>query len=256
MLLAVNPEASNRAGSDTSLDGPAIEIKALHKAFGRTCVLHNLDLELSWGEVLTVLGPNASGKTTLINILATLTKPDAGTVRVAGLDLTRSGEAIRRNIGVVTHHPLLYEDLTGYENLKFFARMFGVDRADDRLVAVAQRMGVLSLLHQKVRTLSHGMRKRISIARALLHDPPILLMDEPESGLDQEALGMLEEVVSDRTRPLRTVLMTTHNLERGLALGHRMAILARGRVAYQESLDAASATSVRDAYFKYTGATL
>ena len=239
--------------TDSSPQGLAIEIKGLTKAFGRTPVLRSLDLEVPWGQVLAVLGPNGCGKTTLIKVLATLTKRDAGTVQVAGADVARAGERVRRIIGVVTHDPLLYDDLTGYENLIFFARMFGLDRIEERIAAVAERMGVPSRLHQRAGTMSHGTKKRFSIARALLHDPLVLLMDEPESGLDQEALGMLQEVVSNSTVPLRTVLMTTHNLERGLALGHRMAILAQGKIAYQESLDSAGAAALRDAYFHYTG---
>ena len=233
--------------------GLAIEIKGLTKAFGRTPVLRSLDLEVPWGQVLSVLGPNGCGKTTLIKVLATLTKRDAGTVRVAGADVARAGERVRRIIGVVTHDPLLYDDLTGYENLLFFARMFGLDRIEERIAAVAERMGVPARLHQRAGTMSNGTKKRFSIARALLHDPLVLLLDEPESGLDQEALGMLQEVVSNSAVPVRTVLMTTHNLERGLALGHRMAILAQGKIAYQESLDSADAAALRDAYFHYTG---
>ena len=239
--------------TETTPKGLAIEIKGLTKAFGRTPVLRSLDLEVPWGQVLSVLGPNGCGKTTLIKVLATLTKRDAGTVRVAGADVARAGERVRRIIGVVTHDPLLYDDLTGYENLKFFARMFGLDRIEERITAVAERMGVSARLHQRAGTMSNGTKKRFSIARALLHDPQVLLLDEPESGLDQEALGMLEQVISDSTLPLRTVLMTTHNLERGLALGHRMAILANGKIAYQESLDSVGAAAVRDAYFHYTG---
>ena len=235
--------------------GLAIEVKGLSKAFGRTPVLRGLDLEVPWGEVLTVLGPNGSGKTTLIKILATLTKPDSGSIRIAGLDVSRSGQAVRRRIGVVTHDALLYDDLTGHENLKFFGRIFGLDRIEERISMLVEPLGLSPRLHQRVGTLSHGTRKRFSIARALLPDPPILLMDEPESGLDQEALAMLEDLVKDRTAPFRTVLMTTHNLDRGLALGHQMAILAHGRIAYQESLDSKGVAALRDTYFRYTGTT-
>ena len=245
--------ADNQATSEVAPQKLAIEVKGLCKAFGRTPVLRDLDLEVPWGEVLTILGPNGSGKTTLIKILATLTRSDSGTVRVGGLDVTRRGQRVRRLIGVVTHDTLLYDDLTGYENLKFFARMFGLDRIDERVFDVVERMGVSSRLHQRVGTLSHGLKKRFTIARALLHDPAILLMDEPESGLDQEALALMEDIITDKTIPHRTVIMTTHNLERGLALGQRMAILSKGRIAYQESMEAVGAATLRDAYFRHTG---
>ena len=236
--------------TDGASDGLAIEIKGLVKAFGRTPVLRGLDLDVPWGEVLTVLGPNGSGKTTLSNVLATLTKPDAGVVRVAGVNLLRAGQSVRRSIGVVTHDPLLYEHLSAYENLKFVGRMFRLDRLEERIAAAVDRMGLSARLHQRVHTLSHGMKKRFSIARSLLHDPPILLMDEPESGLDQEALAMLEELVLDKT-VRRTVLMTTHNLDRALSLGQRMAILSRGRIAYHESLDSVGAESIKETYSRY-----
>ena len=241
----------------TAPEGAAIEIRGLSKSFGRTPVLRKLDLEVPWGEVLTVLGPNGSGKTTLVKVLATLTRPDEGTVSVAGHDLARSGQGIRRIAGVVTHDPLMYDELTGYENLRFVCRMFGLDGADDRISSVAEQLGVTARLHQRTGTLSHGMRKRLSIARALLHDPLVLLMDEADSGLDQEALAMLDGILSDPTRPLRTVLMTTHNLERGLALGRGLAILANGGIAYHGPIDSSStADSVKETYFRHTGAAL
>ena len=250
------PRADSQIMSETDPGGLAIETKGLCKAFGRTPVLRNLDLAVPWGEVLTILGPNGSGKSTLLKVLATLNKPDSGEVRVAGLSIAQDGQSVRRNIGVVAHDALLYDGFTGQENLKFYARMFGLQRIEERIEAVAQRFGMSDRLQQRVGTMSHGMKKRLGIARALLHDPLILLMDEPERGLDQEALAMLEDVVSDRTEPFRTVVMTTHNLERGLALGHRMAILAQGKIAYQESLDSVGTAAVRDAYSRYTGAAL
>ena len=232
----------------------AIEVSGLRKAFGRTPVLRGVDLEVPWGQVLTLLGPNGSGKTTLIKILSTLTKPDSGDVTIGGMSISKQGQNIRRIIGVVAHDPLLYDDLTGRENLRFFARMFGVREIDERIAVVTERMGMTPRLDQRVGTLSHGMKKRFSIARALLHDPDILLMDEPESGLDQEALGLLDTVVTDKTNPLRTVLMTTHSLDRAIALGQRMAILANGRVAYQESLEPGGTEALKEVYMRHTGA--
>lgn len=234
----------------------AIRITGLGKAFGRTPVLRGVDLEVPWGQVLTLLGPNGSGKTTLIKILATLTKADSGDVTVGGMDLSRAGQKVRRIVGAVTHDPLLYDELTGRENLRFFVRLFGLSGGEERIAGAADRLGVGDRLDQRVATLSHGLRKRFSIARALLHDPAILLLDEPESGLDQEALGLLDAVVTDKTNPLRTVVMTTHSLDRAIALGERMAILANGRLAYQESGGAGDAEALRKAYKRHTEARL
>ena len=244
----VSQSASDGTGREL-----AIEVKGLTKSYGRTQALRGLDLKVRWGEVIAILGPNGSGKTTLIKALATLTRPDEGTIRIANLSTSRSGERIRRLIGVVTHDSLLYPDLTGYENLKFYARMFRLDSIDERVRRVTERMGMTPRLNQKVGTLSHGMQKRFSIARALLHDPLVLIMDEPESGLDQEALSLLDAVITDREMPARTVLITTHNLERGLALADRMVILSNGRIAHEESLESAGPAKMREAYFRYTG---
>ena len=243
---------SQSASEDTGRE-LAIEVKGLTKSYGRTLVLRGLDLKVRWGEVIAILGPNGSGKTTLIKALATLTRPDEGTIRIANLSTSRSGERIRRVIGVVTHDSLLYPDLTGYENLSFYARMFRLDSIDERVRTVTEKLGMTSRLDQKVGTLSHGMQKRFSIARALLHDPLVLIMDEPESGLDQEALTLLDAVITDRETPMRTVLMTTHNLERGLALADRVAILSGGRIAHEEPGKSTAAAEMREAYFRYTG---
>jgi heme exporter protein A len=232
----------------------AIRVEGVQKAFGRTPVLRGVDLVVPWGLVLTLLGANGSGKTTLIKILATLTRADTGRVVIGGMDTTSRGPGARRLLGVVTHDPLLYDDLTGRENMRFFAKMFGLDDVDGRVASVTERMGMTDRLDQKVGALSHGMKKRFSIARALLHDPVVLLMDEPESGLDQSALSLLDAVVSDQGATLRSVLMTTHNLERGLALGQRLAILANGRIAYHQSLEDVGADAIREAYAKHTGA--
>ena len=220
-------------------------MRGLSKSYGRTQVLRDLDLQVPWGQVLTVLGPNGSGKTTLIKTLATLAKPDSGEIYIAGLSARRNGVRARRTIGVVTHDPLLYDGLTGAENLRFFARMFALDHIEDRILEVAAQMGITDRLDSRAGTLSHGMRRRFSIARALLHSPRILIMDEPESGLDQHALALMENLILDGRRLGRTILMTTHNFERGVALADRIAILARGSIAHQGVSDS---YSTRDAY--------
>ena len=239
----------------TSSEGQAaVQIRGLTKSFGRTPVLRGIDLDVPQGTVLSLLGPNGSGKTTLIRVLATLTRPDAGEVRIAGAGLGRQSARLRRLIGVVGHDPFLYDDLTARENLRFVCRMFDLDRIDERVDAVSDLIGMTLDLDRKIGAMSHGMKKRFSIARALLHDPQVLLLDEPESGLDQEALSLLDAVIDSRPASARTVVMTTHNLERAVALGDRMAILAGGRVAYDEPVDATDPDASRDAYLQHLGA--
>ena len=232
--------------------GPAIEVRGVRKAYGRSIALNDLDLQVPWGRALTVFGPNGSGKTTLIKVLATLSKPDSGTVRIAGLDARRDGTLARRLVGVLTHDPLLYDDLTARENLRFAARMFGLGDVDEQIEDISDRLDVTVRLDQRVGTLSHGWKKRFSLARALLHDPPILLMDEPESGLDEQALTGLGEVIREESVLRRTVLLTTHNFERGLQFGDEVAILSKGRLVYrEEAARVRDADALRDTYAQY-----
>ena len=236
-------------------DVPAVEVSGLSKAYARTQVLRNLDLQVPCGRVLTILGPNGSGKTTLVRVLAGLVRPDEGRVSIAGIDLASQPERARRRLGVVTHDALLYDGLTGYENLAFFGRMFGLDRIDDRIAEVSELLGIAGRLRQRAGTLSHGFRKRLSIARALLHGPAVLVMDEPESGLDQEALQLLDAAIGGSADPARSILLTTHDLERGLAVGDSLVILSRGEVVYRQSeVSPEAVDAVRDAYFRHTGA--
>ena len=211
---------------------PAIAARGIQKSYGRAGILKNLDIDVPWGEVVIVLGSNGSGKTTLMRILTTLTRPDDGTIRVANLDPLKFGRQIRSLVGVVTHDPLLYDDLTGYENLHFVTRMFGLDEASDRIATTADRLGLSGRLHQRVGTLSHGLKKRFTIARALLHDPTILVMDEPESGLDQESQATLDTLIRDPATSFRAVLITTHSPERAAGIGDRVAILSQGHIVH------------------------
>jgi heme exporter protein A len=249
------------APEDPVPDGLAIEVRGVTKSYGRVRVLDGLDLTLRWGQVLSVLGPNGSGKTTLLKILATLTRPDAGSVRIAGMDPERAAARIRRATGVVMHEPMLYSDLTGRENMRFFCRMFGLDQPEERIAESVRRVGMTSRMDQRVGTLSHGMQKRFSIARALLHRPRVLLMDEPESGLDQGAIELMRDVVTATKAGGGAVLLVTHNFDQALGLGDRLAILGRGKVAHEEALHSVevgadgptSPEMLRALYFKHSG---
>ena len=228
-----------------------IEVRGLVKSFGSKVALEDVDLDVAEGEFLTLVGPNGAGKTTLIRILATLTRPTRGSVRVAGCDLARQGSEVRRRIGLASHQTLLYGDLSAEENLRFYGRMYEVPDLEERITALLQRVGLDHRRHDLVRTFSRGMQQRLSLARALLHDPAILLLDEPYTGLDQHATGMLREVLATLVGRSRTVLMTTHNLERGLELCDRAAILVNGRIVYQASKDNLDVASFREAYRRY-----
>ena len=241
---------SHESGPDRPNTTPhAVEATGVAKSFGRNEVLRDLDLTIDWGEAVALLGPNGSGKSTLISLLMGLSKADSGEIRVAGLDPARYGESVRRSVGVMTHEPLLYDDLTGYENLEFAGRMFRLDRVEERIDAVAERLGVHSRLHQRVGALSHGLRKRFSMAKALLHEPRVLLMDEPESGLDRQATAILEVVLQDRTSSGGALLFTTHDLDWAAERADRIAIVGAGRVSHV--LAGGDRAAAKDAYGAY-----
>jgi heme exporter protein A len=228
-----------------------IEVRGLVKSFGSKVALGGVDLDVAEGEFLTLVGPNGAGKTTLIRILATLTRPTRGSVRIAGYDLGSQGSEVRRRIGLASHQTLLYGGLSAEENLRFYGRMYEVPDLEESITALLQRVGLDHRRHDLVHTFSRGMQQRMSIARVLLHDPALLLLDEPYTGLDQHAAGVLREVLGSLGGRSRTVLMTTHNLERGLELCDRAAILFNGRIVYQARRDDLDATSFREAYRRY-----
>ncbi len=212
---------------------PAIEVRRLVKSFGHQVALRGVDLAVPEGDFLTLFGPNGAGKTTLIRIVASLTRPTEGTVLLRGQDLGRAAASERRQIGLISHNPLLYGDLTAEENLRFFARLYDLEDRRGRIDQVLEQVGLAARRRDPVRTYSRGMVQRLAIARAILPDPDLVLLDEPYTGLDLQAADMLRSVLEDLVAASRTVVLTTHNLEQGLEMCDRAAILHRGRIAWQ-----------------------
>ena len=210
---------------------PMIEVRKLVKRFGLKTVLRSVDFQVQPGEFVALLGPNGAGKTTFLRILASLSRPAMGEVRIAGYRLPEQAAAVRRRLGVVSHLPLLYGDLTAEENLQFFGRMYGVVNLEDRITQVLELVGLLARRRDLVRTFSRGMQQRLAIGRAVLHDPDVMLFDEPHTGLDQEASAMLDRVLQEVAARGRTVVMTSHDLARSGDLASRFDILSRGKIA-------------------------
>lgn len=225
-----------------------IRIHNLTKSFGPRAALAGVNLYVEPGEFVALVGPNGAGKTTLLRILATLTRPTSGTVRIAGLDPTRTGEEVRRRIGFLSHRTLLYDDLTAEQNLRFYARMYELDDGPTRITDLLEQVGLTARRNDLVRTLSRGMQQRLAVARAMLHRPQVLLLDEPYTGLDPNAAQVLTNLLTRLAGEGRTVLLTTHNLERGLALGSRVIVLARGRLVYDERREAIDPTAFPETY--------
>lgn len=221
-----------------SIDGAqAIEVAGLEKGYGDLPVLWDLDLTLGWGEFLALFGANGSGKTTLMRVLSGQARPDGGRVSIAGHDMRRRPLAARRHVGVVSHSGFLYDDLTCLENLIFYGRLYSVQDVKDMAAQALAQVGLSQRADRRVRSLSHGMQKRLAIARAILHQPSLLLLDEPESGLDRQSVAALADLLRDWTQSGRSVVMTTHNVDLGLAWASRAAVLSNGRLDFDGARD-------------------
>jgi ABC-type multidrug transport system ATPase subunit len=192
---------------------PAIELAGLTRRYGERVALRDVTLSLPVGATLVVFGPNGAGKSTLLRVLATLLRPHAGAVRVLGRALPDEGWAVRGRVGLLGHAPLLYRDLTGRENLAFHARLHGVGR--DRAEALLAQVGLTARASDKVHTYSRGMVQRLAVCRAVLHDPEVLLLDEPRANLDPAAQELVEPLIGATSG--RTRVITSHDPAGGLA---------------------------------------
>jgi heme exporter protein A len=190
--------------------------------------LIDVDLEVDAGERLLLLGPNGAGKSTFIRVFAGLMHAAHGQALVGG----RPARSARNLVGVVSHATYLYDELTALENLRFYAELYRVPSPRERAAALLEDVGLPHLANVLVGRLSRGQQQRVTIARALLHDPPVLLLDEPDTGLDLAAFALVAELI---VRNRRTVILTTHNVATGLRLGTRVGVLAKGRVVHQQT---------------------
>ena len=216
---------------DSRFAGPVmVETKKLVKRFGLKTVLRGVNFQAEAGEFVALLGPNGAGKTTFLRILASLSRPALGEVFIAGCRLPQQAAAVRRRLGVVSHQPLLYGDLTAEENLRFYGKMYAVPALSQRIDEVLEMIGLTARRRDLVRTFSRGMQQRLAIGRAVLHDPEVMLFDEPHTGLDQDASAMLDTVLREVAARGRTVVMTSHDLARAAGLASRFDVLSRGAI--------------------------
>lgn len=216
---------------------PMIQVEKLVKRFGLKTILKGMAFSAEPGEFVGLLGPNGAGKTTFLRILASLSRPTMGLVRVAGFVLPQQAAGVRANLGVLSHQPLLYGDLTGEENLQFYGRMYAIENQEQRILEVLDLVDLTKRRQDLVRTYSRGMAQRLAIARAVIHDPSILLLDEPYTGLDQDASTMLDTVLKQIAAQGRTVVMTSHDLARSAELCTRFDVLSRGKIIASASRD-------------------
>lgn len=229
-----------------------IEVRGLVKHYGLKPVLRGLDFSVSQGEFVALVGPNGAGKTTFLRILTSLSRPTAGHIVVAGVRIPGGEAQVRRHIGVVAHQPMLYGDLTAAENLTFFGRMYDLQSIKARVEETLHMVGLWSVRDELLRAFSRGMQQRLAIARAILHQPQLLLLDEPHTGLDQDAAKILDDLLVDVASQGRTVVMTSHDLARAHQLSNRVDILSRGKVAASIQTDQESAQGLANLYREVT----
>ncbi|VVB97063.1 putative ABC transporter ATP-binding protein [uncultured archaeon] len=197
--------------------------------------MRNINLEIRKGEFLTIFGPNGAGKTTLIKIISTLVSPTSGKVIIDGKDIKEQPIEIRNKIGVISHDTYLYYELTAAENLRFFGNMYNIKDGESRINDLLAQVGLSYRKNDRVRTFSRGMKQRLSIARALIHDPPILLLDEPYTGLDQHASATFDRILSGMNAHDKTRVLISHDIERGISLCDRAIILTGGYIVHEMS---------------------
>lgn len=222
---------TSSAHDDATISSPhaALAVLELSKRFGNRHALSNITFTLPQGAFLAVFGANGAGKTTLLRVLSTLLRPDAGSVRLCGIDVREQPEQARGTIGLISHNSMLYPDLTAEENLLFAARLYGVANPHERALEMLAAVELNHRRMDRVRGFSHGMTKRLAIARALIHDPELVLMDEPYSGLDARAMRVFDSLIN-QARQNRTFVMVSHDLEQGFELATHILLLAQGQV--------------------------
>lgn len=230
-----------------------IVTRGLIKKIGNKQILKGVDLEIAPGEFVTCFGPNGAGKSTTLKILAMLSKPSSGQVLIDGQDTLEQGSKLRRRIGVISHNSFLYDNLTARENLEFYGRMYEVPELNKRINQLLEDVGLSYAASELVHSFSRGMQQRLSIARSLVHDPPILLMDEPYTGLDEMAKGVLNTILKQLAQSKHTVFLITHDFDQGLDQSDQALILVDGRIVYTCNPRGLKREDFRRRYLEFVG---
>jgi heme exporter protein A len=222
-----------------------IRVKNIVKSFGSKRALDNVTFSIEQGEYVALLGANGAGKTTLTRILATLSRPSSGDVMIAGHS-KKEANLIRQKIGVMSHYSFLYDDLTAEENLLFYARMYDVPEAKTKIHELLKQVDLMTRRYDKVGTFSRGMQQRLSLARAILHDPPILLLDEPFAGLDINAAEMVKALLDELIAKDKTVLLTVHDINYAMQNSSRLLMLKQGALVVDSATREMTREQVRE----------
>ncbi|MBE6464852.1 MAG: heme ABC exporter ATP-binding protein CcmA [Eggerthellaceae bacterium] len=238
--------------STPPVPSPAISVRGVSKVFGTRRALDDISFDVPEGAFVSIFGPNGAGKTTLLRVLATLARPTSGQVVLQGVDTKEEPDQARSLLGLISHAPMVYPDLTAEENLLFYAEMYGVQDPKARVDELLDAVGLAHRRHDAVRTFSRGMTQRVAIARALIHDPRIVLLDEPYSGLDPYAVDVFDSLLSD-LQGGRTFVMVSHDLKKGLAMCSHALVMAQGQLVSFQAKDEIDAVAFERLYRQVVG---
>lgn len=227
----------------------AVETENLKHSFGHIDALNGINLKVKVGDFLTIFGPNGAGKTTLIKVLSNLIHPSSGKAFIHGDDISESKDAIRSKIGLISHNTFSYNNLSPYENLMFYGKLYGLSNPDTRIKELLEEVELSHRLHDPVRTFSRGMQQRLSIARAMLNNPSIVFLDEPYTGLDLHAAKILTGILKKLHTDQNTIIMITHNLKQGLEISDQVVIMASGKIVFQKPTPEINADEFEQIYF-------
>lgn len=219
------------------LNNSYIHIENLSKSFGFNKVLDGINLQFEKGDIVALFGPNGAGKTTLIRILSTIIKGDEGSISISGFDIKNEVQNIRNELGLLSHENFLYQNLTVSENLIFFAKLYKIKNHEESISKKLNSIGIYSKRNELVRNLSSGMKQRVSVVRTLIHDPNIVLLDEPFVGLDIEGCEYLLQILSDLKKENKTIIVTTHDLKLGLHECNKVIVISNGKIRLNESIE-------------------
>jgi len=226
----------------------ALESEDIRKTFGYFTALGGVTLRISRGEFVALFGRNGAGKTTFLKVAAMLMRATHGKLSIEGIDIREEPEKARRQIGFLSHNTYLYRDLNPVENLRFFARLYGLADAEERIPRLLDRVGLERRKSDPVRSFSRGLHQRLGIARVMLHNPSVILLDEPYTGLDANAIDVLNQILDEAARAGKTIILTTHDFDQGLRAATRAVIVDRGKVVFDAG---AKDAGVREAYDQF-----
>jgi len=232
------------------MNNPFIDLVGVHKHYGEIDALKDITFSIEKGTFLSVFGPNGAGKSTLLKIIATQITPSKGKIYYNGKDGKHLENIFRKNLGIISHKTYLYSSLTVLDNLRFYAKLYNMKNYKKRIEYLLKKLGLYEKEFDYVKNLSRGMSQRAAIARALLHDPSIIILDEPFTGLDQSVSNLLSKILSEELKKNKIIIMATHNIDLGYKASNKLAIMRKGNLVYLDKRENISIDSFKEKYIK------